>query len=624
MKLDINISIDFLWGDEHFEKDDWGEITYIVGPNGTGKTIFAERLKEQFKSNGLKVRYFGAERLSNLGNKWDDHGFLQSDQLSQGLNMGQFDSYKNRADVLGQSIDALIELRNKLDLQIKIESVLFDIFGKSLSFKEEGGFLNITLSDSGKIYDLRKSESHGLKEIITLLTFLYDDEYNCIILDEPELNLHPQFQQFILQEIKNIAGNPYTDSNKKMFVILTHSPYMLNIQNDKELKNLIVFHRHKLPKYISDYDSLEKSQLERLNRLLLRLNVNHKTMFFADKPIFVEGYIDQQFLNDIQNKRKVPLGAEGITIIDVGGKEEVDIMYTLCNLLEINAFCIIDMDGLFEGKIRRSVEKNPDVDMFMANKGKNPLNKTIGEMERLLNDLVKEFRLLGTTSVKEELKDFLVSLQAQTGDKARIMEKRIMFLAIRRISEQIIPMLSEEGKRKLIQVEALVKDIFECFNSVNVYFLEKGEIENYYITFKGNQYQIDDNKKTSYYLDEYAFLNEIDFQDIEKYYRDIVAILDKICSVAIISTEKFLSAKIGDWIHCVQSVMRMHPDISIEELENNPRTDWKSYKRIIEIIDLKKSDTGFVCKFKILKNLVTDEEKVFEFNENTVPANYVV
>ena len=214
MKIDVDISIDFLWGDNHFIKDEWGEITYIVGPNGTGKTIVAEKLREQIKESGLRVRYFSAERLANLGNKWDDSGCFQSSFLAEGLNIGSFNEYKYYADILGQSIDALVELRNKLDLQIKIESILSDIFGKTLSFKETGGYLNIVMTDSGKIYDLRKDESHGLKEIITLLTFLYDDEYDCIILDEPELNLHPQFQEYILQEIKLIAGNPFKKKEK--------------------------------------------------------------------------------------------------------------------------------------------------------------------------------------------------------------------------------------------------------------------------------------------------------------------------------------------------------------------------------------------------------------------------
>lgn len=56
MKIDVDIAVDFLWGNEHFIKNEWGEITYIVGPNGTGKTIVAEKLKEQFKNAKLKTR----------------------------------------------------------------------------------------------------------------------------------------------------------------------------------------------------------------------------------------------------------------------------------------------------------------------------------------------------------------------------------------------------------------------------------------------------------------------------------------------------------------------------------------------------------------------------------------
>lgn len=104
MKIDVDIAVDFLWGNEHFIKNEWGEITYIVGPNGTGKTIVAEKLKEQFKNAKLKTRQFSAERLTNLGNKWDDHGYLQGDHFRDGLNIGNFAGYKSRADVLGQSI----------------------------------------------------------------------------------------------------------------------------------------------------------------------------------------------------------------------------------------------------------------------------------------------------------------------------------------------------------------------------------------------------------------------------------------------------------------------------------------------------------------------------------------
>ena len=43
-----------------------------------------------------------------------------------------------------------------------------------------------------------------------LLTHLYDDQHQCLIIDEPELNLHPQYQAFFLQEVRKVAGDPTT------------------------------------------------------------------------------------------------------------------------------------------------------------------------------------------------------------------------------------------------------------------------------------------------------------------------------------------------------------------------------------------------------------------------------
>jgi len=124
MQIPVNIQIDFLWNNQHFTKSEWGPITYVVGANGTGKSVFAERLKQQFKGKGLKVRYFSADRIANLASKWDTVGYLASDRTSKGLDIGNFQNYKSKADELGQSIDALIELQSKLDLQIKVESIL--------------------------------------------------------------------------------------------------------------------------------------------------------------------------------------------------------------------------------------------------------------------------------------------------------------------------------------------------------------------------------------------------------------------------------------------------------------------------------------------------------------------
>ena len=88
---------------------------------------------------------------------------------------------------------------------------------------------------------------------------------------------------------------------------------MLDINNSDDLLNYIVFHKEVIPSFISSYE-FDTYQLERLNRLLMRINTNHKTLFFASSPVFVEGYIDQQLLNLIEYKRDIPLGLSLIHI----------------------------------------------------------------------------------------------------------------------------------------------------------------------------------------------------------------------------------------------------------------------------------------------------------------------
>ena len=628
MQIPVDIQIDFLWGDKHFVKNDWGPITYIVGANGTGKSIFAEKLKEQLKVNKFKVRYFGADRISNLAGKWDNSGFLAGDRIQKGLDIGNFKYYQTKADELGQSIDALIELQNKLDLQIKIESILSDLFQKELTFEEKGGFLNIALTDkeSGNTYDLKKNESHGLKEIITLLTFIYDDDYNCIILDEPELNLHPQFQQFILQEIKKNAGSP--DDGKKIFIILTHSPYMLDISNSDDLLNYIVFHKGAKPSFITEY-SFDHYQLQRLNRLLLRINTNHKTLFFASSPVFVEGYIDQQLLNLIECKRDIPLGAEGISIIDVGGKDEVDIMYSLCRTLGINAKAIVDLDALFEGKIRQTVSAFPTSSQYLAEHSLKDLMATIGELQNLTSEIADALIKINPAALDNpslEFVDFLSIMKSVSGDNTLKARRRLTLLALQRMPDEVSKHIDSTYNIKLTRARSLATNIIDCFEASNVFILSKGEIENYYTTYTENQYSISDNKKTDYFLTEYDAINSLPQEQLVAQYPDLITLLDKLCPVTTIDTNRMVSLKLSDWIHVVQSLFRANNIITLEAIEVHPKAQWNKYKRVIDIVEFSSNakENTFICKFKLKPQLAKNSTEVYEFTQSTVPSQFSV
>ena len=57
MEINVDINVDFLWGDKHFIKNKWGNITYIVGPNGTGKSTLINVILNNLKPQKGYVEY---------------------------------------------------------------------------------------------------------------------------------------------------------------------------------------------------------------------------------------------------------------------------------------------------------------------------------------------------------------------------------------------------------------------------------------------------------------------------------------------------------------------------------------------------------------------------------------
>ncbi|NJD54759.1 MAG: hypothetical protein FIB07_18120 [Candidatus Methanoperedens sp.] len=384
MNLLVNIGIPYLWGNQTFQKNEWGSLNFLVGPNGTGKTKFAEQLKDRCQAQGLKTRYLNAERLT--GFEKQNYNLFGYSQMERGLDIGQFSDYKNQGRAYGLSAGAFVILKEKLDVRIRVEASLSQLFGRRIRLAEEGGFLKPKMQkiQGGDEYGMKESECHGLKELITLLTFIYDDEYNCLIIDEPELHLHPQFQTLFLQEIRHIAGDPRIDPNKKCFFIITHSPYYVDIRTPNDLKHCVVFQPDKPPSYVNQLDGDDEWKIK---RLLPRLNTHHKQFFFASRPIFVEGYTDQQLFTLIQEKRGKLLGAAGVCIIDVGGKDELDFFFRLCKKLNIDAQFITDLDTSICGKLRQSVSQDTRCTEYLQEEGLGlNLMSSIGEVLTAIDD----------------------------------------------------------------------------------------------------------------------------------------------------------------------------------------------------------------------------------------------
>jgi hypothetical protein len=614
----VDITIPVLWGEEHFVKNEWGSINYLVGANGTGKSLLAEQIKNNFNGGGFLPRYLNAERL--IGLEKSETGRYGGAGLKKGFDITYLEDYKSRAETSGLSSSAIVILKQRLDIRIKIEALLSDIFGKTIRLAEEGGYLKPKMQsiEVGEEYNLSESECHGLKELITLLTFLYDPAKNCIIFDEPELHLHPQFQSFFLQEIRKIAGNPLEDPSKKMFFIITHSPYFIDLKSLDELSNILVCHFNKIPTYVGELEAQEQYILK---KFLPRFNTHHKQFFFSPNPVFVEGYTDQQIISILFEKLGINIGASGSCIIDVGGKDELGVFFRLCNALQINCRIIADLDAVFRGKLREVVCEDERSQNYVQEQGIGAnLSAEIGDLETHLSSIANYI------SAQEqelphliELKEKIDSIPADKEHSKRVA----LLLAISKHEADIRALLNPENVANLNLIIGRLTQLFNAFKACNTFIFPKGEIEHYYTQSAVNYLSI--TNKDTYFHTERDFLLQVGTkEEIQDNYPELTAILKEAVPIIEIEILRHVKFEIFEWIHRVQTGVAKGEINTAADLTRNAKINYTLYNQILELQDLTiQADRTFECRIMI-NETISAARPIVSFNQLTNAHNFEI
>ena len=114
---------------------------------------------------------------------------------------------------------------------------------------------------------------------------LFDEVVEVLLIDEPEVSLHPQLQSYLLREMKSAAKR-----YNKTIIISTHSAEMIELNSASELCNFVFFRKDSLPKQISP-DTPELNSVK-LKEFLLRMSLIYSEGFFAKKVMLIEGSSD--------------------------------------------------------------------------------------------------------------------------------------------------------------------------------------------------------------------------------------------------------------------------------------------------------------------------------------------
>ncbi|MDD5030032.1 MAG: AAA family ATPase [Rhodoferax sp.] len=574
------------WQQTTFSTSRVGFINFLVGPNGSGKSRFAANLRGQLPNSRLlgTDRLSGMEQNNSLRNIFGDH-------FSGGLAKEHFSHFKN-AGQQGMGIDTIVLLEERMDLRIQVEATLSHLFNRKIRLEWDSGKLQAfaSIGTTGNSYRLDRDECHGIKELFVLLTHLYDDEHQYLIIDEPELNLHPQFQAFFMHEVRKVAGSPTAGTNKKIIFLITHSPFILDFRSIQDVKSVISFSStHLPPRQLFD---LDESTSTRLTSLVPRLNVHHKQLFFSDNPIFVEGILDAQLLANLQEARGVSVAGAGSCIIDAGGCEEVNRYLELCLILGKTAHFVYDLDSLFSGNLRACVRSDEQIQHFLAAAGVgSDFSRYCGELDRALTRAIDTLLDLPITNAAHNL----LQLLHNSGPKAdwqtpAIAKARVAVLtAISRFRSEVVAMLDSAS---VAGIEGRLAQLVQVLRLKNVHLLAGGTLERYLPSYSGDPYVLPDDQKRLAVAAELDYLSAIRTEkELATRYTDLFAVSNLLPGKVNVDLDTVLRDYLSRFIHELQSALISNSAWELPQLQNHLAIVQKNTSKVFSVISLTRPST---------------------------------
>ncbi len=343
--INLTFSIPYLFNNQQIQLSLNAGLTVLVGPNGSGKTQVLKALKNHLKvhSQQRKVRYLSSGRFAQLEFYRSNTDGQTSYTDPSHANFGA-STITNHRHLSETAIGDFQTLSARPDIQIKVKERLSKLFGREIYLEWHQGNLRVNFTTtSGSTYSSAQ-EASGLLNLISLLAALYDDEVGVLLIDEPEISLHPQLQSFYYREILKIAGDPINRKNK-IVVLSTHSTEFIAIRKPDDMINLIFFNTY-YQSPVQIQANASELQNRKLRSLLTRLGLNQKLAFFSHSPLLVEGPSDQTVCTALENKLNIYLGAAGSQIVPVTGKGQMPIVNKFFKLIGKKPVILTDIDSL--------------------------------------------------------------------------------------------------------------------------------------------------------------------------------------------------------------------------------------------------------------------------------------
>ena len=154
-----------------------------------------------------------------------------------------------------------------------------------------------------------------------------------IIIDEPEIHLHYQFQSKYLKILEDLAKE-----QKIQCVLVTHSEGFISDDTIKYIKRFSLNEERNSMVYAPEITENQKGLIKILN------NTQAARVLFLDKVLLIEGQDDEYFFRDTV-KRLQPELSQDISIYETRGEDNIPSFKSFFESFGLKVYVIKDLDA---------------------------------------------------------------------------------------------------------------------------------------------------------------------------------------------------------------------------------------------------------------------------------------
>jgi AAA domain, putative AbiEii toxin, Type IV TA system len=507
-------------------------LTTLVGPNGTGKTRALRAIKNAVASvrgisdKGRKVHLLAAGRTSPMErfrSAVDNPNSIDQQAAAVGQTHHQ-SQWWHLESITG----VLLALDQRADLRLKVEARLQQLFDRSIDLNWSQHGLTVAISPmlGGSPY-AANHEASGVLQLIALLAAIHNDEIGALLIDEPEISLHPQHQAFILEEMQRVAGDP-TDAGKKLIVVATHSTALIALRSLSDLPSIAFFSSAlRAPAQVNASDEILRRS--KLSALMARLSATHRMALFAERVLLVEGPSDEIIASQLASRLDQRLLARNAQILPVTGKGEFPEVARLFRLIGKHVSVLADLDALADDNaLVRDFSDLPEASAVAESIGRTSLTDLDGDLRTDLSKFLTKHEVA-------------VNAAASAYDDWSSRESKSLSARRVTLARLITDPNSFEGSAvaDASSLSARFQVLLEALSRLGCFFLRRGAIENYYFDGAAEKNKPDRAAAVA------AKFGSTEPDDLELNYADVLEALKLVAPNHRVDEDLLLRPKLG-------------------------------------------------------------------------------